>query len=481
MSQYDVIVAGTGNAALTAAISAVENGANVLVVEKAPPDFAGGNSRFAGGVFRAAYEGFEDLRRAVGSLTPDEYERLAIGTYSEQQYFDDIMRLTHDYADKELTRHYIGASLDTLEWMTTHGVEFILGGKDAYGKTNPGAAIWVGGEGRTLVKTLMARAQELGVTIAYEHQALSLVENGGQVAGLVCRTPDGVVDYRATSVILACGGFEASPDLRARYLGPGWDLVKVRGTRFNTGDLFPALEQIGAQMIGAWSGCHASPMDAGAPEVGVLERTHQASRHDYSYGIMVNVNGERFIDEGENFRLFTYAKTGRAILAQPENRAFQLFDARTSDRVDYRYREGEHVTADTVEGLAKELGINAAPLVETVRQYNDAVPGDTANFQTLDGLGTKGVTPPKSNWAQPFDTAPFVAFSVKCGITFTYGGVKTDKEARVLDRLDRPISGLFAAGEIQGGLFAHNYPGGAGLMRGAVFGRTAGRLAAQAA
>jgi tricarballylate dehydrogenase len=477
----DFIVAGTGNAALTAAISAAEHGARVLVVEKAPPDHAGGNSRFAGGVFRAAYNSFDDLRRVVPTLTEADYQRLSTGSYSEQQFFDDIMRLTHRFADVALTRTYIAASLETLAWMSSHGVEFVLGGTDEYGKTNPGAAIWVGGEGRTLVRRLTERARQLGVTFVYENQARSLVENDGRVTGVVCRTPQGLVEHCGTSVVLACGGFEASPDLRARYLGPGWDLVKVRGTRFNTGDLLPSLEEIGAQMVGAWSACHASPMDANAPEVGEIERTHQASRHDYSYGVMVNAHGERFIDEGENFRLFTYAKTGRAILAQPENQAYQLFDARVSNRLDYRYREGEFHTSDSIEGLAAQLDMDARALVRTLREYNEATTGDPANFEKLDGLATTNLSPPKSNWAQPLDKPPFLAFPVKCGITFTYGGVKTDADARVLDRVDRPIPGLFAVGEIQGGLFAHNYPGGAGLMRGAVFGRIAGRLAAQSA
>lgn len=482
MTTPDVVVAGAGNAALTAAISAAENGAHVLVVEKADPDHAFGNTRFAGGVFRSVYNGYDDLRRVVTDLTPEQYDRLSVGSYTAEDFHADIMRLTHDYADEVLTHTYINKSLDTLAWMVDQGVGFVLGGTDEYGKTNPGAAIWADGEGRTLVQRLLDRATELGVTVAYGHQAIDFVEVDGSVRGLVCRTADGITTVNARAVVLASGGFEASPELRARYLGPGWDLVKVRGTRHNTGDMFPALERVGAQMVGAWSGCHASPMDADAPAVGEIARTHQASRHDYSYGLMVNLNGHRFVDEGENFRLFTYAKTGRAILAQPQNLAFQLFDARASHRLDYRYREGgPFYEAKTLEDLATQIGVDASALAGTVARYNAATRGESANFEVLDGLSTEGLEPAKSNWAQPFDTPPYLAFPVKCGITFTYGGVRTDTEARVLDRADRPIPGLFAAGEIQGGLFAHNYPGGAGLMRGAVYGRIAGRGAAQEA
>jgi tricarballylate dehydrogenase len=239
--------------------------------------------------------------------------------------------------------------------------------------------------------------------------------------------------------------------------------------------------EIGAQPAGHWGGCHASPVDADAPAVGDLAITDKTSRYSYPYGILVNVEGDRFIDEGENHVWLTYAKTGAAIRAQPRARAFQLFDQKTLHLLEPRYVTATPVEAGTIRELADRLGIPARKLEQTVAAYNASVPDGEFDPFRLDGLATDDtLSPPKSNWAVPLDEPPFVAYAVTCGITFTYGGLKIDERAQVLDTEGVPMPGLFATGEITGGFFFHNYPAGSGLMRGAVFGRIAGESAAAA-
>lgn len=281
--------------------------------------------------------------------------------------------------------------------------------------------------------------------------------------------------------MLACGGFEANPEWRARYLGPDWELARVRGTRHNTGDGIRMALEIGAQPYGHWSSCHAVAWDLNAPEFGDRKVLDLFQKHSYPLGIIVNLRGERFVDEGADFRNLTYAKYGREILRQPQRAAFQLFDQKVVPllREEYRIREATRAEAATLEELARKLEIDPRGLVRTVEAFNRAVQPGEFNPAILDGKGTRGITPPKSNWALPLDTPPFVGYAVTCGITFTFGGLRITPSAEVLDLEDRPVPGLYAAGELVGGLFYHNYPGGAGLMAGAVFGRIAGQGAAR--
>jgi len=324
-------------------------------------------------------------------------------------------------------------------------------------------------------------AEGLGVEVLYETKATRLVtDQRGQVTGVTVRGPQGYRDIPCGAAVLACGGFEANPEMRARYLGPDWELAKVRGVPFNTGDGLRMALDIGAQPYGHWSTCHAVAWDLNAPATGdwVLTELHQ--RHSYPFGIVVNLHGQRFLDEGADFRNYTYAKYGREVLRQPQRVAFQIFDAKVHHllREEYRIRQATVATADTVEELAHRLGVNAAGLAHTIAEFNAAVqPGDF-NPTILDGKGTRGITPPKSNWALPLDTPPFLGYPVTCGITFTFGGLRINPQAQVLDTEGQPIPGLYAAGELVGGLFYYNYPGGAGLMAGAVFGRIAGANAA---
>ena len=238
---------------------------------------------------------------------------------------------------------------------------------------------------------------------------------------------------------------------------------------------------VGAQPFGDWSGCHAVAWDLNAPPFGDRKIADLYQKHSYPFGIVVDVDGKRFVDEGADFRNYTYAKYGREILTRPHGAAFQIFDAKTMGllRDEYRIAQVSKAESDTVDGLAARLGIDPEGLARTVTEFNRAVQPGGFDPTTLDGKRTDGIVPPKSNWALPLDTPPYTGYAVTCGITFTFGGLKIDSGARVLDSDDRPIVGLYAAGEMVGGLFYDNYPGGAGLMAGAVFGRIAGANAAR--
>jgi tricarballylate dehydrogenase len=293
------------------------------------------------------------------------------------------------------------------------------------------------------------------------------------------------VDLTCRAVVLAAGGFQANAEWRTRYLGPGWDLARVRGTRFNTGDGLRMALDIGAMPWGNWSGCHAVGWDLNAPPFGDLSVGDGFQKHSYPFGIMLNAAGERFVDEGADFRNYTYAKYGRVILDQPHQLAWQIFDSKVLHllRDEYRIKRVTKVRANTLEELASKLeGVNGEAALGTIRAYNAAIDQSAPfNPNVKDGRRTRGLQVDKTNWANIIDAPPFEAYGVTCGITFTFGGLRIDRDARVLDVDERVIPGLCAAGELVGGLFYFNYPGGTGLMAGAVFGRIAGATAARAA
>ena len=282
--------------------------------------------------------------------------------------------------------------------------------------------------------------------------------------------------------MLACGGFEANSDWRTRYMGPGWDLVKVRGTRHNMGAGIKMALDIGAMPYGNWSGGHAVGWDLNAPEFGDLAVGDNFQKHSYPLGIMVNATGKRFVDEGADFRNYTYAKYGKEILNQPAQFAWQIFDQKVTEllRDEYRIRQMTKVQSDTLEGLVEQLeGVDATQCLKTINEFNESVMEDVRfNPAVLDGRGTKGLDVPKTNWANKLDKPPYEAYAITCGITFTFGGLRINSQGQVLDSDLRPIDGLHAAGELVGGLFYFNYAGGTGLMNGSVFGRIAGAKAA---
>jgi tricarballylate dehydrogenase len=269
--------------------------------------------------------------------------------------------------------------------------------------------------------------------------------------------------------------------LRAAYLGPGWDLAKVRGTPHNTGEVLLAAIAAGAQPYGHWSGCHATAWDAAASPAGNRDLTNLLTKQSYPLGIVVNVDAQRFLDEGEDYRNYTYAKYGGEIIRQRDALAFQLFDAKTAPLLrqdEYTAPGVSRYEAGTIRELANQVGLDEEALLETITEFNASIKDVPFNPSIKDGRGTINLTPRKSNWAQAIDTPPYYAFAVICGITYTFGGVRIDTRSRVLDWSGQPIPGLYAAGELVGGLFYHNYPGGSGLTAGSVFGRLAGETAA---
>lgn len=484
----DVIVVGGGNAALVTALAAKEAGASVLVLEAATKDLRGGNSRFTGGIFRVTHEGLDDLLPLVTEKSAGWADKVDVAAYSEEDYLADISSTTDGRADDDLTDTLVKRSLETVRWMHGKGVrwELTVGKLIDPDKIEPGrryqlpagGALRANHEGVGLIEDLYAAVEREGIEVWYEAPVVDLVMAGSTCEGVVIRRPGGDHVVRG-AVVLASGGFESNPEMRQRWLGPGWDLVKVRGTRFNQGVPLEASMRHGAQAFGHWGGCHAVPLDAHAPDVGDLKYTDKFSRYSYPYAVMVNAEGQRFVDEGEDEVWLTYAKTGDRVRSQPGAKAVQIFDQKTAHLLEPRYSTGSPVTAQSLEELAARLGILPRALEETVGTFNTACSEGEFDPFRKDGLAAEPLGQPrKSNWAQPLDSPPFVAYEVTCGITFTFGGLRINPGAEVVDTAQRVMPGLFATGEITGGFFYLNYPAGAGLTRGAVFGRIAGEAAA---
>ena len=486
---YDVIVVGAGNAALCAAISAKEICESVLVVEKAPEYFRGGNTYFTGGIIRFPFNGIEDIKGVIPDMSPTEENSIDVGRYTEDQFYDDMMRVTHGLSDPELAQILVSQSYPTMKWLQGKGVRFVLSfGRQAF-KDGDKYRFWGGlvveavGAGKGLSDQQFEVARRSGVEIRYSTQGIKLIQDArGRVAGLRVLGPEGFEDIPGRSVVLACGGFEANAEMRNRHLGPGWELVKVRGIPYNTGDGIRMALEIGAQSHGHWSSCHAVAWDLNAPPFGDRVITELFQKHSYPFGIIVNLEGKRFLDEGYDFRNYTYVTYGRALLTQPQGVAFQIFDDKVKHllRDEYRIPQVTMAQTNTIEELAARLDIDQAGLVQTVKEFNASVRIDMPYNPTIkDGKSTMGIAPPKSNWALPIDSPPYLGYAVTCGISFTFGGVKIDPRGRVVTNSQEPIPGLYAAGELVGGLFYYNYPGGSGLSAGMVFGRLAGTSAAE--
>jgi tricarballylate dehydrogenase len=486
--RYDVVVVGAGNAAFCAALAARETGKSVLVLERSGEDEAGGNSRFTAGLMRVAYAGVDDLKRAIPDLTAEEIARTDFGTYTEEQFLDDMARVTEYRCDPDLTEILVKRSLATIVWMRAKGVRFTAAwGRQAFNiggrfKFWGGLTVEAVGGGPGLVESLTNAARRNGIEIWYTARATGLLADDEGVKGVRVRKSGKTVEVRATSVVLAAGGFQANPEWRARYLGPGWELAKVRGTRFNTGDVIRMALDAGAAPAGNWSGCHAVAWERNAPEFGDLAVGDQFQKHSYPWGVYINARGRRFVDEGADFRNYTYAKYGRVILEQPGQFAWQIFDAKAKPQLrdEYKIRQVTKHSADTLEALCAKLeDTDGAAALAELKAFNAAVRTDVAfDPNVKDGRGTKGLAIPKSNWANTLDTPPFEAYAVTCGITFTFGGLRINTDAQVMSTDGAPIAGLYAAGELVGGIFYFNYPGGTGLTNGAVFGRIAGTSAA---
>ncbi len=489
--RWDVVIVGGGNAALSAAHAARERAERVLVLEKAPREWAGGNSYFTAGAFRTTFDGLQDLELLLEGATEEQLEKTELPPYTAEDFMADMERITGGRCDRELTKVLVDGAADTIRWLHEKGIRFRLMYDRQSFEVNGKRRFWGGlvlgtvDGGKGLIEQHTRAAQRSGIEIRYESPVVDLLrDESGAVRGVVCETSEGREEIRAGAVILAAGGFESDAEMRAEHLGEQWRAAKVRGTPHNTGDGLRMALRAGAQPYGQWSGCHAVAWDAGAPPFGDLDLTNLLTKQSYPLSMVVNREGRRFIDEGADFRNYTYAKYGAEILRQPGAIAYQLFDARTRPLLrqdEYTAPGVSHYEADTIEELARKIAVDPEALKRTVEEYNAAVQPGEFNPAVKDGKRTEGIDPPKSNWALPLDTPPYLAFAVTCGITFTFGGIRVDQDGRVLDQSSEPIPGLLAAGELVGGLFYDNYPGGSGLMAGSVFGRRAGRSAAERA
>lgn len=486
MIKTDVLVVGGGNAGFAAALAAAERGRKVVLLEKARKAASGGNSFYTAGATRISHDGLQEL---IEFVEPDERHAVSeVPAYTPAEYLADLSKVSEGRNDPELSAVLVSESNPTLRWLQGLGLKYrLMYERQAYRTQDGGYLFWGGlhvgnaGGGKGLMADHRAAAERMGVEVIYDCAATGLIQKDGRVRGVRYRTSSEEGEFGAESVILASGGFEASPELRRQHLGEGWQNAKVRGTPGNTGEMILAALDAGAARGGDWSTCHSVAWDAWHPEnQSNLELTNQLTRGGYPLGIVVNTEGKRFVDEGADYRNYTYARYGRDILAQPGSSAFQIFDA--SSRPMLRAEEYDMpgvsvVTAPTLAELAQKAGISPEGLEETVQSFNDSITEDAPFDPNVKDGRRADTQPPKSNWARSIASGPFFAFPVTCGITFTFGGLKTDTWGRVLTEVAEPLEGLYACGEALGGLFSGNYPGGSGLAAGAVFGRRAGSIA----
>lgn len=482
----DVIIVGGGNAGFSAAHAAAERGRRVVLLERGSRETAGGNSFYTAGATRIPHAGLNDLRDIV---EPDErHAKTDVPPYSADEYRADLERVTNGRTDPDMAQVLVTEAASGVRWLHRLGLRYrLMYERQAYTRADGTYLFWGGlhlgnvGGGVGLIADHTRVACRLGVDVRYGVLVRHLITEGGEVVGVVCTDAGGEHELRAESVVIAAGGFEANHEMRERYLGTGWENAKVRGTPHNDGTMLLAALEAGAARGGDWTTAHSVQWDAGTPQnESNRELTNRLTRQGYPLGIIVNREGERFVDEGADFRNYTYAKYGREILAQPDSVAYQVFDATLRPSLppeEYEMPGISEVTAGTILELGERIGVDARRFVQTVDEFNAAIdrahPFDPA---VKDGRRAD-VEPPKSNWATPLETPPFYAYPVTCGITFTFGGLKGDLDGRVLRPGGEPLPGLFAAGEAFGGLFSQNYPGGSGLAAGIVFGRRAGSVA----
>lgn len=483
----DVIVIGTGNAGFSAAHAARARGRRVIMLDKAPESEAGGNSYFTAGATRIAHNGLADLRSIIDD--DPRLNRSEVPAYSSQQYLDDLARVTNGRSNPELGSILASEGLDSLRWLHSLGMKYrLMYERQAYESEDGTYRFWGGlhvgntGGGVGLVEDHTRIAKENGVEIRYNQPVVGLLTENGKVSGALVQSGSSTpVELRAESVVIASGGFEADADRRAEYLGEPWRNAVVRGTLHNTGELLDVAIGLGAARGGDWTTAHSVQWDAWAEgNSGNRQYTNRFTRQSYPLGIIVDNTGQRFADEGEEFRNYTYAKLGRQILTRPNGIAFQIFDATTRHMLrieEYDMPGISHYSADTLECLARDTGIDPAGLVQTIEAFNVSITTEMKfDPSVLDGRKANTV-PAKSNWALAIETPPFHAYPVACGVTFTFGGLATTTHGEVIDSDGEVIPGLFAVGEALGGLFSGNYPGGSGLAAGVVFGRRAGSRA----
>jgi tricarballylate dehydrogenase len=456
--KFDVLVIGGGNAALCAAISARRSGASVLVLEGAPKFYRGGNTRHTRNM-RCAHDAATDI------LT---------GPYTEQEFWDDLLRVTGGQTDEELARHMIRESKDILGWVVEQGVRWqpSLGGTLSLGRTN---SFFLGG-GRAMLNALYLTAERLGVEIAYDAEVTDLKIEDGMFLSATLKQPTGTpAEIRASALVAAAGGFEANIEWLKEYWGEAADNFLIRGTPYNRGSILKMLLNKGVQEIGDPTQCHAVAIDARSPKFdgGII------TRHDsVVFGIVVNKHAQRFYDEGEDIWPKRYAIWGRLVAAQPDQIAYIVFDSTVV--MSFMPTLFPPIAGQSIAELAGKLELDPAALEKTIADFNTAVQPGTFDHTILDDCRTEGLTPPKTHWARKIDTPPYLAYPVRPGITFTYLGTRVNKQARMVMKDGKPSANMFAAGEIMAGnVLGKGYAAGMGMTIGSVFGRIAGREAAQ--
>ncbi|WOH54416.1 FAD-dependent tricarballylate dehydrogenase TcuA [Bradyrhizobium sp. sBnM-33] len=459
MSQkFDVLVIGGGNAALCAAISARRAGASVLVLEGAPKFYRGGNTRHT-----------RNMRCAHDSATD-----ILTGPYTEEEFWDDLLRLTGGQTDEELAKFMIRESKDILNWIVEQGVRWqpSLGGTLSLGRTN---SFFLGG-GRAMLNALYLTAEKLGVEIVYDAEVIDLeIEDGMFLSAKLNQPIDGTSEIRASALVAAAGGFEANIEWLKQYWGEAADNFLIRGTPYNRGSILKMLLDKGVQDIGDPTQCHAVAIDARAPKFdgGII------TRHDsVVFGIVVNKHAQRFYDEGEDIWPKRYAIWGRLVAAQPDQIAYIIFDA--SVRNSFMPTLFPPIEGGSIAELAAKLELDPKALEKTIAEFNAAVRPGTFDHTILDDCRTEGLTPPKTHWARRIETPPYLAYPVRPGITFTYLGTRVNRQGRMVMKDGKPSANMFAAGEIMAGnVLGKGYAAGIGMTIGSVFGRVAGREAAK--
>src|SRR5579871_6792765 len=483
----DVIVIGGGSAALEAAISAREAGAgSVVMLEKAPQAQSGGNAQFSHTGFRFVHAGAQELRVFLPDVDEAMFRRMQIPAYGRADFLGDLDRVTQGRIDPVLAECLVDQSNKAVHWMREIGVRWEpekMTEVDGKLYLPGGHHIHPIGGGPGMLAQLRALAQKHGVETRYRARVNAIHGNDRRVEGVRVSTPEEEYELAARAIIVCSGGFQANAEMRARYLGPNADLMKVRGSKHNTGEVLNMLLALGAKSSGHWQGAHMSPIDGKAPDVETPVRAdgrgNMMNRYDYQFGITVNALGQRFFDEGEAKHAYTYAKTGRAVLHQPGGVAYQIYDQTGIDLFRHgRDYPATMVEAATLEELADKIGVEREPFMQTIKEFNAACRTDIPFMAgELDGKSTVGITPKKSNWAMPIVKGPFRAYPITGGVTFSFGGIQLDTQARVINTTLEPIEGLYASGDIIG-LFFHNYPSCTGQTRNAVFSYLSGRGAA---
>ncbi len=457
---YDVLVAGGGNAALCAAITARQSGASVVLLESAPKAFRGGNSRHTRNL-RAMHDKPNDV------LTD---------AYQEDEYWDDLLRVTGGNTDEALARMTIRASSGVFGWMKQAGVRFqpSLTGTLNLGRTN---AFFLGG-GKALVNAYYLTAERLGVEVLYDTEVIALNMDDGSVRSIDITYKGFPETLHARCVVASAGGFQANLDWMREYWGDAVDNFVIRGTPYNRGRVLKNLLDQGVGAIGDPTQCHAVALDARAPKFdgGITTRLDSVP-----YSVVVNRNGDRFYDEGEDVWPKRYAIWGRLIAQQPGQIAYSICDLKAFPL--FMPSVYPAIKADSLEELAVKMKLDPAKVRETIDGFNKAVkPGQVFDNLKLDGNATEGLTPNKTNWARSVDRPPFYGYPLRPGITFTYLGVRVNEKAQVLMDNGQPAGNLFASGEIMAGnILGKGYLAGFGMTIGTVFGRIAGQEAANRA